>query len=407
MDTMKKRLLSLALAAALTAGLTLPTAGAECMTNDAYGLSPEIARGYLEVIDSTSGFVSGFVRDWDGDGTPELWACFLLPLEEGMDSHVHGQTMLQGLFTWSDGQPVVLDSFAPTTGGPYYTKTAIFEMNGRVYCHTTQHREAAQGPLPELPDPQGGYTVTAGGNEELFHLGDGRLCRDFTARWDGTAEAFSGAEVLKRETETWYTNSWADLEVFRSWYVPKQTETLVETHYNGGVEARTNFAVTGEELIAFLQKAASNTHYTAAAAHPSIQRVTVDGRAVDFPMYALRDRQGNETNYIRLRDLAYALKDGPACFAVGWYGGVVNIRSGWSYAPVGNELRAPFTGDQSGERSRQATQVNDALLELDAIVLQDAQGSGYTYYKLRDLCQALGFTVTWSAEKGIEVVTGK
>lgn len=42
---------------------------------------------------------------------------------------------------------------------------------------------------------------------------------------------------------------------------------------------------------------------------------------------------------------------------------------------------------------------------LDAIVLKDDVGGAYTYYKLRDLGTALGFTVDWSADKGIFIET--
>lgn len=42
---------------------------------------------------------------------------------------------------------------------------------------------------------------------------------------------------------------------------------------------------------------------------------------------------------------------------------------------------------------------------MDAILLTDDAGSGYTYFKLRDLGEALGFTVDWSAEKGIFIET--
>lgn len=45
----------------------------------------------------------------------------------------------------------------------------------------------------------------------------------------------------------------------------------------------------------------------------STQTVTVDGRKVEFQMYALVDASGNGTNYIKLRDLGKALG-----FNVGW-----------------------------------------------------------------------------------------
>ena len=46
-------------------------------------------------------------------------------------------------------------------------------------------------------------------------------------------------------------------------------------------------------------------------------------------------------------------------------------------------------------------------MALRALVLTDAQGGQATYYKLRDLGQAIGFNVGWSAEKGIFIETNK
>ena len=50
----------------------------------------------------------------------------------------------------------------------------------------------------------------------------------------------------------------------------------------------------------------------------STQTVTVDGKAVEFQMYALADANGNLTNYIKLRDMAYILNGTKAQFSVGY-----------------------------------------------------------------------------------------
>ena len=52
-------------------------------------------------------------------------------------------------------------------------------------------------------------------------------------------------------------------------------------------------------------------------AHASAQTVTVDGKPVEFQMYALKDANGNDTNYIKLRDMAYVLNGTKAQFSVG------------------------------------------------------------------------------------------
>lgn len=135
-------------------------------------------------------------------------------------------------------------------------------------------------------------------------------------------------------------------------------------------------------------------------AYARTQSVQVDGKSVEFQMYALMDTKGNETNYVKLRDVASALNASAAQFNVGWNGNV-NIEIGKTYVPNGSEMRTPFSGDRSYQSVTAPTNVNGAAASLDAFVLTDDKGSGYTYYKLRDLGTALGFKVDWSAEKGI------
>lgn len=47
--------------------------------------------------------------------------------------------------------------------------------------------------------------------------------------------------------------------------------------------------------------------------------------------------------------------------------------------------------------------INGQPVELEAVVLTDANGGAYTYFKLRDVGQSVGFNVDWSAETGITV----
>lgn len=138
-------------------------------------------------------------------------------------------------------------------------------------------------------------------------------------------------------------------------------------------------------------------------AYPSTQTVTVDGEAIEFQMYALRENEG-VTNYIRLRDLGAAFSGTPAQFEVGYHG-MVNIATGWNYTPDGTEGKVPFTGERVCRRLTEQTNVDGTLLDLEGIVLTDDAGGGYTYYKLRDLGEALGFKVDWAPGTGIIVTT--
>ena len=128
--------------------------------------------------------------------------------------------------------------------------------------------------------------------------------------------------------------------------------------------------------------------------------------AVNFEMYALKDANGNPTNYIKLRDIASVVNGTAAQFEVGW-NGAVNIETGKAYTANGSEMKTPYSGDRAYKSADSATTVNGGAASLEAIVLTDDNGGAYTYYKLRDLGMALGFNVGWSAEKGVFVETDK
>ncbi|WP_160666070.1 WG repeat-containing protein [Colidextribacter sp. OB.20] len=142
---------------------------------------------------------------------------------------------------------------------------------------------------------------------------------------------------------------------------------------------------------------------TAAA---STQAVEVDGKAVEFQMYALKDANGNSTNYVKLRDLAHVLNGTAAQFSVG-YDGAISLTTGQPYEDTGSEMTTPFSGDRAYTGGGQSVKINGSAVEMTAINLLDDNGGGYNYFKLRDLGAALGFNVSWSAEKGIFVETGK
>ena len=143
---------------------------------------------------------------------------------------------------------------------------------------------------------------------------------------------------------------------------------------------------------------------TGGTAYASTQNVLVDGGAVEFQCYALKDEKGNDTNYVKLRDVAQVLNGTAAEFEVGW-NGAVNIETDKAYTSNGSEMHTPFSGDRAYEAATAPTNVNGAQAALEAIVLKDDAGGAYTYYKLRDLGTALNFKVDWSAEKGIFIET--
>lgn len=144
-------------------------------------------------------------------------------------------------------------------------------------------------------------------------------------------------------------------------------------------------------------------------AYASNQQVDVDGKKMEFQMYALLDAKGNSTNYIRLRDIAHILNGTAAQFAVDYSNTAgITLNTGSSYASNGSEMSSPFAGaDKEYTQSDMTFTVNGSSVQLDTITLVDNQGGGYNYIKLRDLGAFLGFNVDWSADRGIFVETDR
>lgn len=139
-------------------------------------------------------------------------------------------------------------------------------------------------------------------------------------------------------------------------------------------------------------------------AQPSTQTVTVDGEETVFQMYALLDEGGNATNYISLRQLASAISGTEAQFDVGWSGSI-NLVKGAPYTPSGTENDLPFEGEQPYVANLPTLKLDGKEVAADSITLTDAAGGGYTYFKLRDLGNLLGFAVDWSPEAGVTIAT--
>ena len=123
-------------------------------------------------------------------------------------------------------------------------------------------------------------------------------------------------------------------------------------------------------------------------AKESKQTISIDGKNVSFAMYS-PDNGG--TNYVRLVDLAMAMKGTAGQFNVG-YDGKVLLTTGEAYE--GTASTAPFHSEMEYKMLNEPTYVNGGAQNLEAIRFE-YQNGGYTYYKLRDLGQALGFNVGW------------
>ena len=141
------------------------------------------------------------------------------------------------------------------------------------------------------------------------------------------------------------------------------------------------------------------TRADVALTYESLAAVELDGVPVELDCYALRDASGTETVYARVRDVAALLSGTRARFGVVWEDDVVKLTKGVAYE--GESVSRPFTGARTYERPGIVTLVSGAESALDSLVLHDEDGGGYTYYKLRDLGEAMGFGVRWDSARSV------
>ncbi len=161
-----------------------------------------------------------------------------------------------------------------------------------------------------------------------------------------------------------------------------------------------------EHGLEFVADGTASMKPTTPMAYASTQTVQVDGKPIQFQMYALKDANSNPTNYVKVRDVAQVLNGTAAQFNVTW-DGAVNLVTKTAYVPNGSEMTTPYSGDRQYAKVTSSTNINGNPTNLDAFKLTDDNGGGYTYYKLRDLGEYLGFNVGWSKDQGVYIETNK
>ena len=142
----------------------------------------------------------------------------------------------------------------------------------------------------------------------------------------------------------------------------------------------------------------------ALAAELGSQRVGILESNLALSTYTVYDANGYATNYVRLRDVACALQYTTDRFDVR-YDGSTRVTTGEAYSPDGSELKCP-TEIGTAKTYTVVVTVDGSGKRMEAIfITSPGSQDGNFYYKLRDLGQAIGFDVGWSAEKGIYIDT--
>lgn len=150
-------------------------------------------------------------------------------------------------------------------------------------------------------------------------------------------------------------------------------------------------------------------------AYARTQMVKLDSKDVQFRCYAVKNADGNETNYVKIRDLANALNGTKAQFNVDWdqANKLSILIPNSAYIKVENEGVTPYSGNQPYKAVSDnpiifiADDEDGGAVHLTSFVIT-YQGGGYTYYKLADLGQLLNFEVRWDVNtKSVVIETDK
>lgn len=145
---------------------------------------------------------------------------------------------------------------------------------------------------------------------------------------------------------------------------------------------------------------------TATTTGKSSQSISLNGESVAVDAYTLKTDNGGDVTYVKLRDVAALLNGTSAQFDVDWRNNTIYVETNTPYIhQAGTELQ-PIQGTDGTYRWNQAPILFDGkTAPLEGIVITDGNGGGHTFFKLRDLADAIGFTVNWSAERGIYIET--
>lgn len=132
----------------------------------------------------------------------------------------------------------------------------------------------------------------------------------------------------------------------------------------------------------------------------SPQNLSVDGVDADCDKYNI-----DGSNYFKLRDLAQLLSKTDSRFSISFdeQSNAVAVVSGKEYTPVGGELARGQDQSKTAVVSKQSVLIDGKAA--DGLSIYNIGGNNY--FKLRDLGNALGFTVDYDADSNTAIVLSK
>lgn len=132
----------------------------------------------------------------------------------------------------------------------------------------------------------------------------------------------------------------------------------------------------------------------------SPQNLSVDSVDADCDKYNI-----DGSNYFKLRDLAQLLSKTDSRFSISFdeQSNAVAVVSGKEYIPVGGELACGQDQSKTAVVSKQSVLIDGKAV--DGLSIYNIGGNNY--FKLRDLGNALGFTVDYDADSNTAIVLSK
>ena len=132
----------------------------------------------------------------------------------------------------------------------------------------------------------------------------------------------------------------------------------------------------------------------------SPQNLSVDGVDADCDKYNI-----DGSNYFKLRDLAQLLSKTDSRFSISFdeQSNAAAVVSGKEYTPVGGELARGQDQSKTAVVSKQSVLIDGKAA--DGLSIYNIGGNNY--FKLRDLGDALGFTVDYDADSNTAIVLSK
>ncbi len=360
-----KRFRSLVCAAALGICMATVAGAAEGVGN----LPPQGAKAYLELI-NTAQQLHGTARvaqgmwegvclakliDFDGDGIPELYYA----------EKPAGSYYTQRLYTYHDGEIVQLKIPEDVSNfGTDVSPSALFYIgDGKAY----------------LVD---GHEVMNGNDVNYFTKQNDDIVSDFVYTAPDLGESkytVNGKNVTKQELGA-QKNA--------------LTRGMAEVSYSFWSQESDSLGKTVTQTIGELQTLIKPTAVT------SSDRLVVDGKQVQMPVYKIA---GN--NYYMLRGLAQALSGTEAQFEVEWDGNKsrITLTKGKPYTPVGGE-----SGNITPAETSATLTTASIYLEGQPLALTVYNIRGNNFFKLRDIGQALDFSIGWNeGERTISIDTAQ